>query len=82
MFYFSISDHIALKNWMENVAQQRTEVKTNDNLFNLSGVKGDEFDNVIHAKRAAKSAINLYNQIRLHVSLDYKTPNMVYKLTA
>ncbi|WP_369407159.1 hypothetical protein [Seonamhaeicola sediminis] len=26
--------------------------------------------------------MNLYNQIRLHVSLDYKTPNMVYKLTA
>ncbi|RED43403.1 hypothetical protein DFQ10_1051, partial [Winogradskyella eximia] len=35
-----------------------------------------------HAKRAAKSAINLYNEIRLHLSLDYKTPNMVYKLSA
>ncbi|TWO32289.1 transposase, partial [Seonamhaeicola sediminis] len=40
------------------------------------------FDSKQHAKKATKSAINLYNQIRLHVSLDYKTPNMVYKLTA
>ena len=40
------------------------------------------FDNVAHAKRAAKNAINLYNEVRLHLSLDYKTPNMVYKLSA
>ena len=40
------------------------------------------FDNVAQAKRAAKNAINLYNEIRLHLSLDYKTPNMVYKLSA
>jgi len=40
------------------------------------------FMNVAHAKRAAKNAIKLYNEIRLHLSLDYKTPNMVYKLTA
>jgi len=29
-----------------------------------------------------KNAINLYNQVRLHLSLDFKTPNMAYKLTA
>jgi len=40
------------------------------------------FDNVSHSKRAAKNAINLYNKVRLQVSLDYKTPNMVYKLSA
>jgi putative transposase len=39
------------------------------------------FDSVDHAKRAAKNAINLYNEIRLHLSLDYKIPNMVYKLS-
>ncbi|GAA3787888.1 hypothetical protein GCM10022271_20620 [Corallibacter vietnamensis] len=33
-------------------------------------------------KKATKNAINLYNEIRLHVSLDYKTPNMVYLKTA
>ena len=54
----------------------------------VNGILKDEFyldqtfDNLNHAKKATKSAINLYNQIRLHVSLDYKTPNMVYKLTA
>lgn len=40
------------------------------------------FTNVSHAKRATKNAINLYNGIRLHLSLDYKIPNMVHKLTA
>lgn len=54
----------------------------------VNGILKDEFyldqtfDNVAHAKRAAKNAINLYNEIRLHLSLDYKTPNMVYLKTA
>ena len=54
----------------------------------VNGILKDEFyldqtfDNVAHAKRAAKNAIKLYNQIRLHLSLDYKTPEMVYKFTA
>lgn len=54
----------------------------------VNGILKDEFyldqtfDNAAHAKRAAKNAINLYNEIRLHLSLDFKTPNMVYKLTA
>ena len=34
------------------------------------------FDSRVHAKRTAKNAIELYNQIRLHVSLDFKTPVM------
>ncbi len=50
----------------------------------VNGILKDEFyldqtfTNVAHAKRAAKNAIKLYNEIRLHLSLDYKTPNMVY----
>ncbi|WP_317130675.1 integrase core domain-containing protein [Algibacter pacificus] len=54
----------------------------------VNGILKDEFyhdqtfDNLAHAKRSAKNAINLYNQIRLHLSLDYKTPNMVYQLSA
>ena len=53
----------------------------------VNGILKDEFYldqtfiNVAHAKRAAKNAIKLYNEIRLHLSLDFKTPNMVYKLT-
>jgi len=54
----------------------------------VNGILKDEFylDQVFtdttHAKRAAKNAIKLYNEIRLHLSLDYKTPNMVHKLLA
>jgi transposase InsO family protein len=40
------------------------------------------FVNIAHAKRAAKNALILYNEMKLHLSLDYKTPNMVYKLSA
>jgi putative transposase len=54
----------------------------------VNGILKDEFyldqtfANVADAKRAAKKAINLYNEVRLHLSLDYKTPNMVYLKTA
>ncbi len=54
----------------------------------VNGILKDEFyldqtfDNVAHAKRATKNAINLYNEIKLHLSLDFKTPNMVYKVSA
>ncbi len=54
----------------------------------VNGILKDEFyldqtfTNVAHAKRAAKSAIKLYNEIRLHLSLDFKTPNMVYNNAA
>ena len=40
------------------------------------------YENLAHAKRTAKNAIKLYNEIRLHLSLDNKTPNMVYLKTA
>ena len=54
----------------------------------VNGILKDEFyldqtfDSLSHARKAAKNAINLYNEIRLHLSLDYKTPNMVYLKTA
>ena len=54
----------------------------------VNGILKDEFyldqtfTNITHAKSATKNAINLYNQIRLHLSLDFKTPNMVYQLSA
>ncbi len=54
----------------------------------VNGILKDEFyldqtfADVDHAKRAAKNAINLYNEVKLHLSLDHKTPNMVYKLSA
>ncbi|WP_415864518.1 transposase [Thalassobellus suaedae] len=54
----------------------------------VNGILKDEFyldqtfTNTDHTKRTTKNAINLYNEIRLHLSLDFKTPNMVYQLSA
>ena len=54
----------------------------------VNGILKDEFymdqtfTNTAHAKRAVKNAIKLYNEIRLHLSLNFKTPNMVYKVSA
>ncbi|PKQ46517.1 integrase core domain-containing protein [Confluentibacter flavum] len=41
-----------------------------------------DFTNIAHANRATKNAINLYNQIRLHLYLDFKTPNYVHQNAA
>lgn len=54
----------------------------------VNGILKDEFYldqtffDTTHAKRATKSAIKLYNELRLHVSLGYKTPENVYKSIA
>ncbi|MCD4679019.1 MAG: IS3 family transposase [Bacteroidales bacterium] len=54
----------------------------------VNGILKDEFFldqtffSVVHAQRATKNAIDLYNNKRLHLSLKYKTPNMLYKNVA
>jgi transposase InsO family protein len=54
----------------------------------VNGILKDEFYldqcffNLKSAEKAAQNAIKIYNSKRLHLSLDYKTPNMVYKMTA
>ena len=54
----------------------------------VNGILKDEFyldqtfTSVVHAKKAAKNAIKLYNNKRLHLSLDYKTPNYVHQYAA
>lgn len=40
------------------------------------------FMHVAHAKIATENAIKPYNQVRLHVSLNFKTANIVYKIPA
>jgi len=40
------------------------------------------FFSLNHAVRATKNAIEVYNSKRLHLSLDYKTPNMVFNNVA
>ena len=50
----------------------------------VNGILKDEFyldqtfASVDHAKKATKNAIKLYNNKRLHLSLDYRTPNYVH----
>jgi transposase InsO family protein len=52
----------------------------------VNGILKDEFylDQTFFstkiAQRAVKNAIKLYNNERLHLSLDYKTPNSVYQV--
>lgn len=54
----------------------------------VNGILKDEFyldqtfTSVVHAKKATKNAIKLYNTKRLHLSLDYKTPNYVHQYAA
>mgnify|MGYP003625154618 CR=1 FL=1 len=54
----------------------------------VNGILKDEFylDQTfacaVQAKRATKNAIKLYNSKRLHLSLDYKTPNYVHQNAA
>jgi transposase InsO family protein len=62
---------------LKNALAERVNVILKDEFY-----LDQTFANVAHAKRAAKNAIKLYNEIRLHLSLDFKTPNMVYLRTA
>ncbi len=54
----------------------------------VNGILKDEFyldqtfNDEKHIKQATKNAIELYNDKRLHLSLDFKTPNMVYNNVA
>jgi putative transposase len=54
----------------------------------VNGILKDEFylDQTFFSKKAAciatNNAINIYNNKRLHISLGYKTPNMVFKNVA
>jgi putative transposase len=54
----------------------------------VNGILKDEFYldqcffNTPHACKATKNAIEIYNSKRLHVSLGYKTPDMVFKKVA
>lgn len=53
----------------------------------VNGILKDEFYldqafyNTKHSQVAVKYAIKIYTNERLHLSLDYKTPNAVYKFS-
>lgn len=52
----------------------------------VNGILKDEFyldqcfSNTQHARKAAKNAIKIYNNKRLHLSLGYKTPQSVFEM--
>jgi len=54
----------------------------------VNGILKDEFYldqcfySTYHAYNAAKNAIGIYNSKRLHLSLGYKTPNMIFENVA
>ena len=54
----------------------------------VNGILKDEFyldysfDTTLQAQKVCRNAVNLYNHKRLHLSLNYQTPDMVHKLTA
>ena len=54
----------------------------------VNGILKDEFyldqcfTSTSHASFATKNAIDIYNSKRLHLSLGYKTPNMMFKNVA
>ena len=66
-----------IKNHEQNALAERVNGILKDEFY-----LDQTFDSLQHAKRATKNAIHLYNEIRLHLSLDFKTSNSVYKLTA
>lgn len=87
-YYSNVYTQILKRNKINISMTEENHCYENAIAERLNGILKDEFyldqtfDNVSHAKRAAKNAINLYNEVRLHLSLDYKTPNVVYKLSA
>jgi len=65
------------KHCYENAIAERVNCILKDEFY-----LDQTFFDVSHAQRAAKSAIKLYNEVRLHLSLNFKTPENVYKSIA
>ena len=61
----------------ENALDERVNGTLKDEFY-----LDQTFTDMAYSKRAAKNAINLYNKIRLHLSLNFKTPNYVHQNTA
>jgi putative transposase len=66
----------------ENHCSENAMAERLNGILKVEFYLDQTFANTAHAKAVAKNAINLYNEVRLHLSLNFKTPNMVYKLTA
>ena len=84
----NVYTQILKRNKMDISMTEENHCYENAMAERVNGILKDEFyldqtfTDVAHAKRSTKNAINLYNEIRLHLSLNFKTPNMVYLKTA
>ena len=74
--------HISISMTEENHCYENAMAERVNGILKDEFYLDQTFMNTAHAKRATKNAIKLYNEVRLHLSLEYRTPNMVYKLTA
>ncbi len=61
----------------ENAIAERVNGMLKDEFY-----LNQTFFSVVHAKKAAKNPIKLYNSKRLPLSLEYKTPNYVHQHAA
>jgi putative transposase len=75
-----------LKKWKIKISMtEENHCYENAIAERVNGILKDEFYldqcfyNTLCASKAAKNAIEIYNSKRLHLSLGYKTPNMVFK---
>lgn len=82
----NIYTNILIKNNIKISMTEDNHCYENALAERVNGILKDElyldqtFDNLTYAKKVAKNAIYLYNNKRLHLSLNFKTPEMVYKL--
>ena len=76
------------KNGIEISMTEENHCYENAIAERVNGILKDEFYldqcfySTSHAFNAAKNAIEIYNHKRLHLSLGYKTPNMVFENVA
>lgn len=84
----NVYTQLLIKNNIKISMTQENHCYENAMAERVNGILKDEFyldqtfTDAPHAKRATKNAINLYNEIRLHLSLDYQTPNHVHQNAA
>ena len=66
----------------ENQCYENAMAKKVNGILKDEFYLGQNFTSVVQAKKAIKNVIKLYNSKRLHLSLDYRTPNYVHRYAA
>ena len=85
---FNIVTRILKRKKIEICMTEENYCYENAMAESVNGILKEEFyldqtlTSAVHTKKATKNAIKLYNNNRLHLSLEYKTPNYVHQYTA